>query len=70
MTSDVVQDALYKSTLNVEERFNTKINGITWGSDDVTYKQVGASVKAGENAFELIISQDRVVESGGLARYF
>ncbi len=70
MTSDVVQDALYKSTLNVEERFNTKINGITWGSDDVTYKQVGASVKAGENAFDLIISQDRVVENGGLAGYF
>ncbi|MHB1154492.1 MAG: hypothetical protein ACYCWE_19925 [Eubacteriales bacterium] len=70
MTGDVVQDALYKSTLNVEERFNTKINGITCGSDDVTYKQVGASVKAGENAFDLIISQDRVVESGGLAGYF
>lgn len=70
MTGDVVQDALYQSTLNVEERFNTKINGITCGSDDVTYKQVGASVKAGENAFDLIISQDRVVESGGLAGYF
>jgi hypothetical protein len=70
MTGDVVHDALYQSTLNVEERFNTDINGITCGTDDVTYKQIGASVKAGENAFDLVISQDRVIESGGLAGYF
>ena len=38
--------------------------------DDVTYKQIGASVKAGENAFDLVISQDRVIVSGGLAGYF
>lgn len=70
MTGDVVQDALYNSTLNVEERFNVDITGITCGSDEVTNSMVKESVNAGEDAFDLIISQDRVIETGGLAGYY
>ncbi|MGI6743041.1 MAG: hypothetical protein ACOX4O_05175 [Eubacteriales bacterium] len=70
MTGDVVQDTLYNSTLNVEERFNVDITGVTCGSDEVTASKVKASVNAGEDAFDLIISQDRVIQTGGLAGYY
>ena len=55
---DVVNDAVYKRNLAVEERFNVKINTVDvdgiWGKQDGFVNRVKNSVSAGDDEFNLI----------------
>lgn len=55
---DIVNDALYKRTLNVSERFNVNINMLqipgTWNDKDSFMRTVRNSVKAGESTYDLV----------------
>jgi len=55
---DVVNDAVYKRNLTVEERFNVKLNAIDvmggWNEQEIFLKKVRNSVAAGDDEFQLI----------------
>jgi hypothetical protein len=55
---DVVNDAVYKRNLTVEERFNVKLNPIDvmggWNEQDIYLKKVRNSVTAGDDEFQLL----------------
>ena len=57
-SGDVVNDAVYKRNLIVEERFNVKINPIDvmggWNEQDIYLKKVRNSVSAGDDEFQLL----------------
>jgi len=57
-TGDIIQDAIYRRNVNIEERLNIKINLIcedvdTWGYSPVN--KVRGSILAGDNSYDLII---------------
>ena len=55
---DVVNDAVYKRNLAVEERFNAKLNAVDvmggWNEQDIYLKKVQNSVAAGDDEFQLL----------------
>ena len=55
---DVINDAVYKRNMAVEERFNVKFNMIAvrgaWDHKDEFLKRIRNSVSAGDNEFEII----------------
>jgi len=55
---EVVNDAVYKRNLAVEERFNVKLNPIDvlggWNEQDIYLKKVRNSVSAGDDEFQLL----------------
>jgi hypothetical protein len=55
---DVVNDAVYKRNLAVEERFNVKLNASDvmggWNEQDIYLKKVKNSVAAGDDEFQLL----------------
>ena len=55
---DVVNDAVYKRNLVVEERFNVKLNAVDvmggWNEQDIFLKKVRNSVSAGDDEFQLL----------------
>ncbi|MCL1859617.1 MAG: hypothetical protein FWF92_10350 [Oscillospiraceae bacterium] len=57
-SGDVVNDAVYKRNLTVEERFNVKLNPIDvmggWNEQDIYLKKVRNSVSAGDDEFQLL----------------
>ena len=57
-TGDVVNDAVYRRNLAVEERFNVKLNLVEtegiWGQQDKFVNRVKNSVSAGDDEFQLI----------------
>jgi len=57
-SGDVVNDAVYKRNLAVEERFNVKLNAVDvmggWNEQDIYLKKVKNSVAAGDDEFQLL----------------
>ncbi|MCL2814789.1 MAG: hypothetical protein FWD23_09340 [Oscillospiraceae bacterium] len=55
---DVVNDAVYKRNLTVEERFNAKLNSVDvmggWNEQEIYLKKVRNSVAAGDDEFQLL----------------
>ena len=55
---DVVNDAVYKRNLAVEERFNVKLKAVDvmggWNEQDIYLKKVKNSVNAGDDEFQLL----------------
>ena len=55
---DVINDAVYKRNLAVEERFNVKLNAVDvmggWNEQDIFLKKVINSISAGDDEFQLL----------------
>ena len=53
---EAINDAIYKRTLNVEEKFNVDLKSVTFGDINTIYPTVSKSVKAGSDDFSLALT--------------
>ena len=68
LDGDVVNDAVYKSVLNVEERFGVDIVPVYYGTDDGGFSsQVNTLIKSGDDVFDVAENHDTLSAEASLS---
>ncbi len=65
LTGVPVNDELYYSKTNIEQRFGTEISWIETGNEDVGKSTAQSAVKAGDDMFDILIGKDKNTVSLG-----
>ena len=71
LDGEVVNDAVYKSIINVEERFGVDIKTVYYGTDDGGFSsQVTNIIKSGDDIFDVAENHDTLSAEASLSGYY